>query len=869
MNTRKVLLLLAVLLAVAHCLWFSGFLVDDAAISFSYARSIAHGAGAVITPGGERVEGYTNFLWVALLAGGIRLGADPFLLAHLLGALLCVLVVLGTARLCHAVRGAPDVLDGAAACLVALIPPVAYWSMSGLEGGLYTALVVGCLARLVFERDDATAFPWSAIFAAGCALTRPDGASILVLGLVYTLACGQRRKLWLFLALVPVLAHEAWRYVYYAWPVPNTFYAKVSSAFRFRELVDYRSQGWSYVLGFVMRYWLFALVVPALLALVPGRRWTYRIIVVLALGAIVFFPIYARGDWMSEGRFLVAGVPLLCALAINGVDRLGSRWWVRAIPIVACAALVLPISLKHSWERHGNYPVPAAFVAKRGLHYKEVAARYHVAHPSALDGDLGGTSYYSGMPIVDLGMLADVTLARSRKDPSIEREYVLGERRPTLMRLAGFWLDDGLQLYPEFIDRYVPSGMADITVDRSVFLAEDVDPRKPLMTGDADGIDVLGVHVGPELEAWLLPRRVGGVVPEVRGSVTTRLEDKLYTVQRWRAGEIVHVRMPRPMGDLQLCIAARCTPLKDGYNGVKPMVKPRPGVPEVLTALERLDVPTAQRLELDTADVGAKLEARADHERTTGDTAAAFADYLLALRANPSLSFARKHLEGLRLSPRAQYRDRDAARLHEALRDFRLAPDADKLGTIALLAHAANLPSEATWAAVTTGLVPTDEGKAALAWCYAADGLPEQARALGDTKVKDAQRWVFDGNDTMGWTAAGAPVAVRQIAVGSTVRGVEGHGYLASTGAGTLTSPALREGVDEVCFVMAGSRAGAGVRIDDGAPVLGRNDEFLRDVCLPATAGAHVVVFAEQGHSVLADDFGCYTHGRPVDCGGT
>ena len=106
------------------------------------------------------------------------------------------------------------------------------------------------------------------------------------------------------------------------------------------------------------------------------------------------------------------------------------------------------------------------------------------------------------------------------------------------------------------------------------------------------------------------------------------------------------------------------------------------------------------------------------------------------------------------------------------------------------------------------------------------------------------------------------------IVEGSTVRGVEGHGYVASNGVGTLTSPPLRDRVDEVCFVLAGSRAGAGVRVDDGAPVLGRSDELLRDACLPATAGAHVVVFAEQGGHVLADDFGCYAQGRPVDCGG-
>jgi len=46
------------------------FLVcDDAFISFRYARHLAEGQGLVWNPE-ERVEGYTNFLWVLVLAAG-------------------------------------------------------------------------------------------------------------------------------------------------------------------------------------------------------------------------------------------------------------------------------------------------------------------------------------------------------------------------------------------------------------------------------------------------------------------------------------------------------------------------------------------------------------------------------------------------------------------------------------------------------------------------------------------------------------------------------------------------------------------------------------------------------------------------------
>jgi arabinofuranosyltransferase len=56
------------------------YVVDDAYISFRYARNLIEGHGLVFNPG-EKVEGYTNFLWVLIIAMGMKLGADPVHLA--------------------------------------------------------------------------------------------------------------------------------------------------------------------------------------------------------------------------------------------------------------------------------------------------------------------------------------------------------------------------------------------------------------------------------------------------------------------------------------------------------------------------------------------------------------------------------------------------------------------------------------------------------------------------------------------------------------------------------------------------------------------------------------------------------------------
>jgi hypothetical protein len=55
--------------------------VDDAFISLRYATNWARGEGLTFNPG-EVVEGYTNFLEVAILAVAIRLGVEPVMAIH-------------------------------------------------------------------------------------------------------------------------------------------------------------------------------------------------------------------------------------------------------------------------------------------------------------------------------------------------------------------------------------------------------------------------------------------------------------------------------------------------------------------------------------------------------------------------------------------------------------------------------------------------------------------------------------------------------------------------------------------------------------------------------------------------------------------
>ncbi len=133
---------IALLVAVAGLAFFSSFVTDDAFISLRYARHLAEGHGIVWNRGEAPVEGYSNFLHVMIAAAVIRLDLPP------LGVLRAVnwLSALGIVVLLH--RYAARVtkvewLPSAAALIVAVHVPLAFWAASGLETALY-----GCLCLL-------------------------------------------------------------------------------------------------------------------------------------------------------------------------------------------------------------------------------------------------------------------------------------------------------------------------------------------------------------------------------------------------------------------------------------------------------------------------------------------------------------------------------------------------------------------------------------------------------------------------------------------------------------------------------------------------------------------------------------------------
>ncbi|MCE9634064.1 MAG: hypothetical protein K8T90_00025 [Planctomycetes bacterium] len=216
--------------------WRFAIVPEDTFISMRYARHLAGGNGLVYNAG-ERVEGYTNFLWTLVLALVEVVGTPPLKSAVALSIAAGVGVVVLLHRSVRRLADGADVVPFMPAALI-LLP--AFWdgAGSGLETAFYALFVTWAVAvQTVAMKNGRAPDPWRLAIPLVCAvLTRPEGA--LVAGLVVggalltgprDAAFRRRQLVALGVAAFVCVAHFTWRKAYYGEWLPNTFHCKVGA----------------------------------------------------------------------------------------------------------------------------------------------------------------------------------------------------------------------------------------------------------------------------------------------------------------------------------------------------------------------------------------------------------------------------------------------------------------------------------------------------------------------------------------------------------------------------------------------------------------------------------------------------------------
>jgi hypothetical protein len=429
-----------------------GHTVDDAFIGFRYAENLVHGRGLVYNPG-ERVEGYTNFLWVLLVAPFIAGSIDPEAAAKGLGLIasagtLAAVVRFGTKA------GRFRETAWVAPLFLASSPPFFLWTTGGMETPLFTCLLTWAAVLAAEGLENGLLPPAAGLLLGAAALTRPEGAGVAVvlLALAWWLAprgSDLRRSVLrsACIFLVIFLPYFSWRVWYYGRLLPNTYYAKVGTGSAQLE------RGLRYVQAFFdySGYWL---ALP-----LAGLGWAGRRRPVLLLGglalALAGCAILVGGDALPMFRFLVPLLPVFFMLLALGVDGLLARFCVRRVARPALLAVLLVIALGAT--RIGFVGAPYDDVTRdvdEVSTWKEVGGwlRDHAPRDATIAVvPAGAIPYVSKLRALDMLGLNDATIAH-RDVPGLgsglpghekfDVDYVLS-RRPDIILLGVYGLAPG------------------------------------------------------------------------------------------------------------------------------------------------------------------------------------------------------------------------------------------------------------------------------------------------------------------------------------------------------------------------------------------------------------------------------------------
>ena len=287
------------------------FLADDPTISMRYGRNLARGLGLVWNPG-ERVEGYSNFLWT-LYMGLIHLlplsnatTALPIILTNI------ALAILGGAFVYKIARKLVDapIFAALAVATYALNGDTFEWMLRGFETSLLATLLLAAFYFVQCDLETGRPRISTHVLIISLSLVRIDAlllSGLLILWALY--ASPDRKRVFLLSAAsmaVPA-AHIAFRWVYYDDLLPNTAYLKV---FGFAGRV---ASGLRWVARFYVTY-LFSAV------LMGVALWKLRSGAMKAAAAICFlftaYVAYAGGDIFVGFRFLAPIIPLVILVSL-------------------------------------------------------------------------------------------------------------------------------------------------------------------------------------------------------------------------------------------------------------------------------------------------------------------------------------------------------------------------------------------------------------------------------------------------------------------------------------------------------------------------------------------------------------------------
>ncbi len=472
-KTRRILLL-------ASCLWLStcSLLIwyctwDDSYIIFRYAQNLIRGWGLVFNSG-QKVEGYTSFLWVLLLAGGTRLTHNPIAAAKVLGLILSLSTLLAGYFLCRLMATAKLPIYGLALILTASNTYFIVGSVGGLESPLFSSIL--CWSTVAYLKAIRATHPKSqadwclttSLLLTLLVLTRPDG--VITFLFFWCDAAWRFRKRPINLAhlTVPLAStytpYFLWRWHYYGFFFPNTFYVKRGGTLAL--LAQGAAQAGKFF-GVQAGGWFLCGLVTLAVMLFPTAETT---VLALAIASRVVFEVWSGGIAPGEFRFLIPALPLIWILAdhvvARGVSASAARPRTQLLLVGTCGLMIVGQLISFWQFRERNAEPERAGMERAHIGLGKWLRTNSPPNATVAVGDIGAVGFWSQRKILDLDGLTDTYIshlpgAYSEKHDS---QYVLTQFPEfIILRTAScsagpnevlFRMDEAVYSDPQFQNNY-------------------------------------------------------------------------------------------------------------------------------------------------------------------------------------------------------------------------------------------------------------------------------------------------------------------------------------------------------------------------------------------------------------------------------
>jgi arabinofuranosyltransferase len=448
-RAESTLLIGSFLLVFTYVFLANTWLGDDAYITFRVVQNFVGGYGLTFNPD-ERVQAYTHPLWMLLLSAAYLITSDLFYTTLAISYALCALA-LGT------VFRHLQSLWRSALFLGLLLSSKAFidYTSSGLEYPLSFLLLAIFYCRfLVVARRAAALTPSDLIgfglLASLAFLNRSDSILLYAGPLLYLAVIAwpvHRARLALFfgVAFAPVALWLLFSYVYYGFPFPNTYYAKVATGIpRSLQL----RQGMAYVANSI-NFDPFTLGLIALAAVVAVRLRRLPEIAATASALLyVLYTISVGGDFMS-GRFFAMPLMIAAIVIVWTITR-------REVALILGAGLIAynviaplaPVKTRASYDGAWAWRLQNGVKDERG-HYHQITNvlfyapfrtlpdhvwfREGISFRNSPDkvsvqGSIGFFGYNAGPTkyVIDRNALSDPLLARLPVSESLYFEFYAG-----------------------------------------------------------------------------------------------------------------------------------------------------------------------------------------------------------------------------------------------------------------------------------------------------------------------------------------------------------------------------------------------------------------------------------------------------------